>query len=80
MCERSNVRKVLISIQESFLGGAVAQVCANDSLLENFDKTVGYLRALNIATDQVVLRKVVPVQGERNNKKRGEACRDCCST
>jgi hypothetical protein len=70
VCERSKVRKLLISIQESFLGGAVVRVCAKDSLLENFDKTVGYLRALIIATDQVELRNIVRVQGERNNKKR----------
>lgn len=38
VCKRSKVRKLLIKIQESFLGGAVAQVCASDSLLENFDK------------------------------------------
>ena len=69
VCERSKVRKLLISIQESFLGGVVARVCANDSLLENFDKTVGYLRVLIIATDQVELCNVVRVQGERNNKK-----------
>ena len=70
VCERSKVRKLLISIQESFLGGAVAQVCANDSLLENFDKTVGYLRALIVATDHVETSNVVRVQGERNNNKR----------
>ena len=69
VCERSKVRKLLISIQESFLGGAVARVCANDYFSENFDKTVGYLSALIIVTDQDERRNVVFVQGERNNKK-----------
>ena len=40
------------------------------SLLENFDKTVGYLRALIVATDHVETSNVVRVQGERNNNKR----------
>jgi hypothetical protein len=42
MREPAKVRKLLDSIQVSFLNAAVATVRANDGLLKSFDKTVSY--------------------------------------
>ena len=69
MRERAKVRKLLDSIQVSFLNAAVATVRANDGLLESFDKTVSYLRTFIIATDQVETRNVSSVQGNGTTKK-----------
>jgi hypothetical protein len=70
MRERSKVRKLLESMQVSFLNSAVATVRANDGLLESFDKTVSYLRTFIIATDNTETRNVASVQGSGNTRKR----------
>jgi hypothetical protein len=68
--ERQKVRKLVESLQASFLSAAIAQVRANNDYLESFDRTVSYLRTFIIQTDQVETRNVSSVQGEKKGKKR----------
>jgi hypothetical protein len=70
MRKRSKVRKLIESMQVSFLNSAAATVCANDRLLESFDKTFSYLHTFIIATDNIEKRNVASVQGGGNTRKR----------
>jgi hypothetical protein len=63
------VRKLVDSVQVSFLNAAVTTVRANDGLLESFNKTVSYRRVFIIGTDQVETRNVSIVQSNVNTKK-----------
>ena len=68
--ERQKVRKLLESLQASYLVAAIAQVKANNDYLGNFDNTVSYLRTFITQIDQVETRNVSSVQGEGKGKKR----------
>ena len=68
MNERQKVRKLLDSLQASFLVAAIAQVRAIDKFLDSFDQTVSYIRTFIIATDQVETSNVASVEGEGKGK------------
>ena len=70
LSERQKVRKLVESLQASFLSAAIAQVRANNDYLGSFDNTVSYIRTFIIQTDQVETRNVASVQGEGKGKKR----------
>ena len=74
--ERQKVRKLVESLQASYLNAAIAQVRANNDYLGNFDMTVSYLRTFITQTDQVETRNVSSVQGEGKGKKRARGSND----
>ena len=67
--ETQKVRKLVESLQASFLQAAIAQVRANNDYLGSFDNTVSYLRTFIIQTDQVETRNVSSFHEEGKEKK-----------
>jgi hypothetical protein len=68
--ERKKVRILLESLEASYLTACIATVRCNDTLQDDFDKTVAFIRTFIVKADVTDERKVAAVQGGGDKSKR----------